>query len=56
MSQLMAGSEGRAWLTEGKLASAAVKVRFEAHLAVMAKDAKPHSGTSRWTRYWWGGA
>lgn len=55
MSQLMAGSEGRAWLAQGTLARATVGERFKAHLGVMAQDAKPHSGTSRWRRYWWGG-
>ena len=49
-----AGSQGRSWLTEGKLANASISERFEAHLGVMCQDAKPHSGTSRWTRYWWG--
>jgi hypothetical protein len=32
MSQLMAGSEGRAWLTQGKLAQKTVAERFERHL------------------------
>ena len=52
MAQLMAGSEGRAWLTRGDLARASVPTRFDAHLAVMGQDAAPHAGTHRWTRYW----
>ena len=52
MDQLMAGSEGRAWLTRGDLARASVPTRFDAHLAVMGQDAAPHAGTHRWTRYW----
>lgn len=52
MTQLMSGSQGRDWLTRGALARASVSERFEAHLDVMSRDAKPHSGTSRWTRFW----
>ena len=52
MTQLMSGSQGRDWLTRGALARASVSERFDAHLDVMSRDAKPHSGTSRWTRFW----
>ena len=52
MNELCAGEEGRAWLHRGKFASALPYERFHAHLEVMSKDAAPHSGRSRWTRFW----
>jgi hypothetical protein len=52
MVALMAGEQGRAWLTRGALRDAPVARRFDRYVESMATDASRFAGQSTWRRFW----
>lgn len=52
MVALMAGEQGRAWLTRGALRDAPIARRFDRYVESMATDASRFAGQSTWRRFW----
>jgi len=52
MVALMAGEQGRAWLTRGALRDAPTARRFDRYVDAMATDASRFAGQSTWRRFW----
>ena len=52
MKALMAGEQGRAWLTRGALRDAPTARRFDRYVDAMATDASRHVGQKTWRRFW----
>ena len=52
MKALMAGEQGRAWLTRGALRDAPIARRFDRYVESMATDASRFAGQSTWRRFW----
>ena len=52
MKALMAGEQGRAWLTRGALRDAPIARRFDRYVDAMATDASRHVGQKTWRRFW----
>ena len=52
MTALMAGEQGRAWLTRGALRDAPTARRFDRYVDAMATDASRFAGQSTWRRFW----
>ena len=52
MKALMAGEQGRAWLTRGALRDAPIARRFDRYVDAMATDASRFVGQKTWRRFW----
>ena len=52
MVALMAGEQGRAWLTRGALRDAPTARRFDRYVESMATDASRFAGQRTWRRFW----
>lgn len=52
MVALMAGEQGRAWLTRGALRDAPTARRFDRYVDAMATDASRFAGQRTWRRFW----